>query len=208
MNHATGPWQATTKTQMAACGIPHAACRPPALMFPLTNIVGDLAGYLAKPDHPRIDRYGRLVVYEAPQLQRLVVDVCREARLAVIGGDCDLWVTPDVMMSRAICAAGHGALTLAGLERWKPSHGFPRDYDSIPLERLVLVLCNEADTRLDERLRESLREHGAAMAARRAIVRYLTVPLAADGSRQQLTGAEMVALTTVAMPPPVPRDDE
>lgn len=55
------------KKRLAELGFTKAQQRTPGILIPLHGVDGTVVSYQYRPDHPRVDRRGRLIRYETPR---------------------------------------------------------------------------------------------------------------------------------------------
>src|SRR5438067_310457 len=79
-----GYWSAKTAKELRDLGFTQSQALAPALVIPLWNVHGELAGYSARPDQPRQHRNGKVAKYEQPRGSSAALDIPRRC-LSLIG---------------------------------------------------------------------------------------------------------------------------
>ncbi|MDP9430622.1 MAG: phage/plasmid primase, P4 family [Actinomycetota bacterium] len=115
----------------------------------------------------------------------------------------ELWVTEGIKKADALTSRGLCALAITGVFNWRSQHGTLGEWEDVQLRGRRVVVCFDADTRLNRNVARAMARFGRWLRSRGATVEYLVVPshvgdslvkgvddfLAAGGSVDQLRAA-------------------
>ena len=98
-----------------------ARSRTATLVIPVYNVTGKVSFYLLRPDDPRKNSRGKVMKYEFPPGQRMVIDC--HPRLARRNGDppvvadpsIPIWITEGIPKADAAISIGLACLALIGV---------------------------------------------------------------------------------------------
>lgn len=161
-----------TKVGLKQRGFGDSQLNVPALLIPLWNVHGELAGYQCKPDSPRI-RNGKALKYETPAGMKMLIDVPPAIRHLIGNPKLPLWITEGVKKVDRAAAAGLCCVGLLGVWNWRGSNADGgmtalADWESIALRGRTVVIAFDSDVMTKRpvlaamsRLREFLKSRGA-----------------------------------------------
>src|SRR5262249_36527028 len=111
----------------------------PALVFTLRNPRGEVAGYMLRPDHPRL-RKKKPIKYEAAAGSKLCVDTPLRLTAPASGGlppikdpDVALFVTEGARKADSAVSIGLCCVSLNGVYGWRDRKGPLADWEEVPL---------------------------------------------------------------------------
>lgn len=169
---ARGYWTATRRTEVASLGFQDYQCRVPALVLPQWSLTGEQAGYLIRPDNPRV-RDGKEIKYEAQAGVRSVLDVHPLALEWIKDPARPLIITEGIKKADAAVSQGLPAIGLLGVYGWlgKNGHGgtdpLP-DWEYVPLKGREVLLVFDSDVRTNDNVAKALGRLAAFLRARGA----------------------------------------
>ncbi|MGH9151157.1 MAG: DUF3631 domain-containing protein [Acidimicrobiales bacterium] len=205
---------ADTKAQLERYGFGPVQRRPPALIIPLHDVFGELAGHQVRPDDPRI-LDGKPARYESKLGQRMVLDVPRRARAHLGNPAVPLVITEGPLKADALVSAGVNALALLGVWAWKGTNDDGGKvalaaFDQIAWNDRPVYVCFDSDAMLKAGVHQAMERLASYLKLRGANVAYIYLPstptldkvgvddwLAAGG-----TPAELMALATAELRKP------
>lgn len=162
----------TTKVGLKQLGFGDSQLNVPALLIPLWNVHGEIAGYQCKPDSPRI-RSGKALKYETPAGMKMLIDVPPSIRHQIGNPSVPLWITEGVKKVDRAAAAGLCCVGLLGVWNWRGSNADGgmtalADWESIAVKGRTVVIAFDSDVVTKRpvlaamsRLREFLKNRGA-----------------------------------------------
>lgn len=162
----------TVKAELKRRGFGDSQLNVPALLIPLWNVHGEIAGYQCKPDFPRI-RSGRVLKYETPAGMKMVIDVPPSVLHLIGNPSVPLWITEGVKKVDRAVAAGLSCVGLLGVWNWRGSNSDGgmtalADWESIALKGRTVIIAFDSDVMTKRpvlaamsRLREFLMGRGA-----------------------------------------------
>ncbi|OAI43519.1 hypothetical protein AYO38_02635 [bacterium SCGC AG-212-C10] len=171
-----------------ALGLKEVQCQVPALGIPVFNVHGEQVLIVSRPDNPR-EREKKLVKYEWPFGQSLVISVPPQCQQHLNDPDVPLWVTEgdkkaDSLASRGVCAislngvsGGRGTNAKGGktrLECWQ----------SIALNNREVILAFDSDSASNPNVMRQLAAEVKWLESRKARVRVLYLPHKENGEKQ------------------------
>ena len=109
---------ADTKAQLERYGFSPAQRRVPALIIPLHDVFGELAGYQLRADEPRM-LDGRSMKYESRLGQKMVLDVPPRVHPHLGDPSRALVVTEGPLKADSLVSAGFDAIALLGVWGWR-----------------------------------------------------------------------------------------
>jgi hypothetical protein len=147
----------------------------PGLMFPLLHADGSNAGWMYKPDNPRL-RDGKPCKYEIPYRQRNVVDVPPGVGGWLLDPAADLWVTEGT--KKADCGAARGLCIVAinGVYGWMREGVALPDWLDIMLTGRRVILAFDSDVCRNPKVLKALHDFAAWLTYKGAHVDYLHLP--------------------------------
>lgn len=208
-----------TKAEMGRRGFGAAQRRVPALLIPLHDVWGDVAGYQARPDVPRMVD-GKAVKYETPIGKRMVVDCHPRVRPHLGDPSRPLLITEGVRKADAAVTAGLDCLALLGVWNWRGSNddggklALP-DWDAVALNGRQVFVVFDSDVMLKPAVHEAMRRLKAFLEARGAHVAVVYLPHGDGGAKVGLddflaaghTTDELLALASLELRAPEQAND-
>ena len=199
-----GYWSATKFVEVRRLGFSERQRNVPALVIPLWNVDGEMAGYQLRPDKPRVGRDGRVVKYETPQKSRAILDVPPRCQPDLGDPSRVLWITEGSKKTDALASAGVCALALSGVWNWRGSNDFGGklalgDWDSIALNERLVRLAFDSDVSRNRHVALALQRLAGFLERRHAVVEIVYLPDAPSGAKQGVddflaTGGTMAQL--------------
>ena len=178
---------ADTKAQLHREGFSPAQSRPPALVVPIFDVLGNRAGAQLRPDEPRMIA-GRPAKYETRSGQRMLLDVPPAVRSRLGDPEIPLVVTEGPLKADAAVSAGMAAIAVLGVWNWRGANkeggtvALP-DWESVALNKRRVVIAFDSDAMLKEHVHEAMRRLSALLARRGAEVAYVYLPATAAGEK-------------------------
>ena len=170
---ARGYRTVTTKAELGRLGFPDRQRRVPALLLPIWSVLGEICGYMIRPDEPRIGRNGKPLKYEHCAGSRMVLDVPPGAREQLGDPSTPLWITEGTKKVDAAVSRGLCCIALLGVWNWRGTneHGGKTaiaDWEMVALNdrRVTVVFDSDVMTKIEVyralvRLRDFLESRGA-----------------------------------------------
>lgn len=171
---ARGYETVTRKVDLKSRGFSDAQQNVPALLIPLWNTQGEIAGYQCKCDFPRM-RNGKVLKYETPAGMRMLLDVPPAARHLLGSANAPLVVTEGVKKADRAAAEGLCCVALLGVWNWRGSNSDGgitalADWEYTSLKNRTVIIAFDSDVMTKapvlsamRRLREFLRGRGATV---------------------------------------------
>jgi len=158
----------------------------PALLIPLHNAHGEIAGHQLKPAVPhreiRPDGTPKDRKYETPAGAPLVLDVPAYTRSKLANPDAALWVTEGMKKVDALVSKECAALGLTGVFNWRNKMGTLGDWESIPLKDRVIVVCFDSDAAGNRNVQLAMARLGAWLRTRKVrAVKFIVTPSEVNG---------------------------
>lgn len=158
----------------------------PALLIPMKNMHGEIAGHQVKPFVPRHrvkpDGTPSPIKYETPKGKPIVLDVPEFTRAKLREEEgAALWITEGVKKVDSLVSQGLAALGLTGVYNWRNKAGTLGDWEDIPLKGRPVVLCFDADAASNRNVQQAMARLGAWLRTRGvSAVHYIVVPGTVD----------------------------
>ncbi len=111
------------KVELEELGFGRAQRNVPGIGIPCYSPTGEISTYQYRPDHPRVDKDGRVVKYETPSGSRMVLDVHPFARKMLGDPSVPLWITEGIRKADALVSRGLCVVTLLGVWGWRGRNG-------------------------------------------------------------------------------------
>ena len=182
------------RSEMAALGFSTAqsatAQADNVLLIPLRDVFGEINGYVARPDSPRIDpQSGKPRKYEFPPKFRQILDVPVGCRDKISDPTVPLFITEGAKKADAAVSAGLVCIDLAGVWNWRGTNkvggttALP-DWESIALndDRQVYIAF-DSDITIKVGVWLAAYRLGRFLRSKHARVSYLILPSLEDGSK-------------------------
>jgi hypothetical protein len=205
---------AERKAEMERHGFPAAQRRAPALVIPLHDVYGEVAGHQMRADDPRLLN-GKPAKYETAAGGRALLDVPPRVRPMLGDPAVPLVVTEGPIKADAAASAGLAAVALLGVWSWRGRNedggkvALP-DWEHVALNGRRVVLAFDSDVMLKASVYEALRRLAAFLDRRRAEVGFLYLPTGPHGEKVGLddwfaeghAAAELWPMVTADLRPP------
>jgi hypothetical protein len=181
---------ADTKAQLEREGFAPAQRRPPALVIPIFDVLGQRAGGQLRPDEPRMIA-GRPAKYETRSGQRMLLDVPPRVRSRLGDPSVPLVVTEGPLKADAAVSAGLACIALLGVWNWRGANKHAGtvmlpDWENVALNGRRVVIAFDSDAMLKENVHEAMRRLAGALGRRGAEVGYVYLPPTAIGEKMGL----------------------
>jgi hypothetical protein len=184
---ARGYRSVDTKAELRRLGFGDAQARPPALVIPLHGVTGERVGYQLRPDEPRLVR-GRLVKYETPRDQKMVLDVPPGARARIDDPAVPLFITEGPIKADAAVSNELCCVALLGVWNWRGTND--KDgrvalaaFEFLALNDRTVIIAFDSDSHTNAAVHEAMARLGAFLTYRGAQVRYLYLPHGENGAK-------------------------
>lgn len=162
--------------------------RTPALLIPLHDVHGELAGYAIRPDEPR-SHDGKVIKYEMPKGWRQRLDVPKRCRPMLGDPSIPLYVTEGAKKADALAARGICAISLNGVWAWRGTNdsggktALP-DWDTVALNERLVRIVFDSDVTTKKAVRYALVRLKAFLESRGAVVEIVYLPPVDDDGKQ------------------------
>lgn len=178
---------ADTKAALTRLGFGSAQALAPALVVPLWGVTGEVAGYQARPDEPR-SKDGRIVKYESPAKQRMVLDVHPRVRPHLGDPSRLLFVTEGARKADAAVSAGLDCVGLSGVWAWRGTNDEGGKvalaaWETVALNGRRVVIAFDSDVMLNPKVHDALGRLGSFLEGRGAEVAYAYLPSGPGGEK-------------------------
>ncbi|MBI5284956.1 MAG: DUF3854 domain-containing protein [Chloroflexi bacterium] len=163
------------KQELKDLGFGHNQQKVPALLIPILGVLGDVVGYQARPDQPRI-KDGRALKYETIAGMRMRLDVHPDVRRLLADPAAPLFITEGVKKGDALASRGACAVALLGVWNWRGTNDLGgrtalADWECVALNGRRVYIVFDSDVMLKQavhnalvRLKSFLEGHGAEVA--------------------------------------------
>ena len=162
-------------------GFAESQCMLPALLIPLYNVAGEIAGYQLRPDTPRV-RDGKPIKYESPARSAPQLDCPPRARRWVLDPEQSLVVTEGSLKADSAASRDIACLAIAGVWNWR-SPDVIAALDQIPLKGRTVYLAFDSDWRRKPAVEQALRRFAAVLRQRGALVYAIDLPESVPGQK-------------------------
>ena len=209
----------TKNSEMVALGFSRAqsvtAQAGNVLLIPLRSVSGEINGYIARPDSPRIDpKSGKPRKYEFPPTSRQILDVPAGCRDKISDPTVPLFVTEGAKKADAAVSAGLTCIDLAGVWNWRGSNEVGGktalgDWESVALNDRQVYIVFDSDVTIKVGVWLAASRLGEFLRSRHASVSYIILPPLDDGNKCGLddwlasgnTPEHLPQLAVSALPP-------
>lgn len=176
------------RTLLKSLGFSQSQINLPALLIPLHDPTGTIAGCQIRPDNPRT-RDGKPVKYETPSNARNVLDVHPMVTYRISNPGETLWITEGVKKGDALASRGHVAIALSGVWGWigrndqggSSALGSWRD---IPLKGRQVRIAFDSDAATNPKVQQAESALAQYLEDKGAHVVVLRVPPGEEGEKQ------------------------
>jgi len=164
-----------TQAELKRMGL---ACSAPALVFPLWGVHGDLVGWQARPDMPRVGKNGRLLKYEFPRYQSNVLDVPRSVTAMLGDPSVRLVITEGTLKADSAVSIGMACVSIGGVWNWRATNSLGgkvtlADFDEVAFNDRIVVLAFDSDAVNKPSVQMALSRFAGVLSGRGAQVRYV-----------------------------------
>jgi hypothetical protein len=162
----------------------------PALVIPSWNVLGEVATFQFRPDHPRVVK-GRVSKFELPRGAALSVDVPPRVLPLLTNVDVPLFITEGPVKADAAAAAGLACVALFGVYGWKTKTDMGGTAVAPELEYLSLkgrrvYLAFDSDVLMKPQVHDALARLYAVLEHRGADVGVVVLPAGEHGEKTGL----------------------
>ncbi len=184
---ARGYRTVASKAEMRRLGFATSQLLVPALVLPIWNVAGEIAGYQARPDSPRINK-GKAVKYETAAGMQMVLDVHPLQRRHLDDPSVPLWVTEGLKKGDALTSQDCCAISLLGVWNWRGTNEkggktVLAAWESIALKGRRIFLVFDSDVMVKSQVHAALSRLRAFLESRGAEVLVVYLPGGAGGAK-------------------------
>ena len=177
----------TTNAQLEAARFSSSQRRVPGLLIPLWNVHGENAGYVYRPDHPRMRR-NRPVKYETRRGQNMVLDVPPAVRPVLADPSKPLWITEGPLKADSAVGIGIDCVALLGVWNWRGTNvtggsAALGDFEHIAFNGRQVVIAFDSDSFTNRSVYDAAARLAGLMRSRGAEVLFLHLPDLDDGAK-------------------------
>jgi P4 family phage/plasmid primase-like protien len=165
----------------------------PALLLPMYRVTGERIGTQLKPAVPQEAPGGKRQKYASPSGVPNHLDVPPTVADSVRDPSTPLWVTEGIKKADCLASLGWAVITLTGVFNWKTKHGTLGDWEDVPLDGRLVVICFDADARDNRMVMLAMQRFGRWLESKGARPLYLIVPgevAQPDGSVRTVKGVD------------------
>ena len=185
---ARGYKTVTQKTELKELGFADFQQLVPALVIPIHNVLGELAGYQSRPESPRVSE-GRPVKYETPRGQRMVLDIPPSIRHLLCEPTVPLFVTEGIKKGDALATHGLATVALLGVWNWRGRNALGGttvlpDWESIALNGRQVYIAFDSDVMVKQSANGALERLKPLLESRGAEVALIYLPPLNGGPKQ------------------------
>ncbi len=171
---------ADTKAGLERYGFSPAQRRPPALVIPVRDVFGEVAGYQLRSDDPRV-LDGRTMKYESRLGQKMVLDVPPRVHPHLGDPSRALLVTEGPIKADSLVSAGLDAVALLGVWGWRGTNDEGgrvalAAWEQVALNGRQIYLAFDSDVMLKLPVYEAMSRFGTWLRLRGAEVAYIYLP--------------------------------
>lgn len=162
--------------------------RVPALLVPLHDVHGQIAGYAIRPQEPRVID-GRTLKYEEPKGSTKRLDVPPRCRSLLGDPSTTLYITEGAKKADALAGLGACAVNISGVWAWRGTNEYGGkvvlpDWDSIALNERLVRIAFDSDIVEKPAVRLALVRLRNFLQSRSAVVEVVSLPPAEGGGKQ------------------------
>ena len=179
---------AKNRTFLKSLGFSQAQINLPALLIPLHDPTGTIAGCQIRPDNPRA-REGKPVKYETPSHARNVLDICPVVTHLIKDPSAMLWITEGIKKGDALYSRGHVAIALSGVWGWigKNHQGGSTalaSWRDVPLKGRQVRIVFDSDAAVNPKVQQAELALTQYLESKGADVVILRIPPGENGEKQ------------------------
>lgn len=159
----------------------------PALLLPVWTVAGTVAFCQSRPDEPRKSK-GRVIKYETPTGQRMVLDVPPGAREDLDDPTIPLLITEGIRKADAAVSAGYCCIDVLGVDCWRGTNdkggkAALADWESIALNGRMVYLAFDSDMMVKPGVWKALERFKKFLEFKGAIVYVVRLPGSQSGAK-------------------------
>ena len=144
----------------------------PALLIPIFGVDGQIVGYQARPDQPRI-KDGKALKYETIAGMQMRLDVHPDARHLLADPAVPLFITEGVKKGDALVSRGACAIALLGVWNWRGTNDLGgktalADWEHVALNGRRVYVVFDSDVMTNPAVHAALSRLGAFLKNRGA----------------------------------------
>ena len=178
----------TTKAALRDLGFSTNQQIVPALLLPVFNVHGEVAGYQTRPDSPRVTK-GKPVKYETVSGQRMLLDVHPAVRHLLANPTVPLFVTEGIKKGDSLASRNLCAVALLGVWNWRGTNADGgkvalADWESVALNGRQVYIVFDSDVMQKRAVHAALERLKAFLESRSATVSLIYLPLGMNGAKQ------------------------
>lgn len=165
----------------------------PGLLLPMYRVSGEEIGVQFKPAIPQEAPGGKRQKYASQTGTPNRLDVPPSMADAVRDPSTPLWVTEGIKKADCLASYGRPVVTLTGVFNWRSKLGTLGDWEDIPLDGRMVVICFDSDARDKRTVMLAMQRFGRWLESKNARPMYLIVPAEVereDGSRVAVKGVD------------------
>jgi hypothetical protein len=192
-----------TKAELRRRGFGATQANAPALLIPIYDVRGELAGYQARPDEPRV-KNGKPLKYETPLGNRCVLDVPPAVRAHLGDPARPLLITEGARKADAAVSAGLDCVALLGVWNWRGRNDDDGlvalvDWEYVALNGRQVYVVFDSDVMLKPAVHSALGRLKKFLEHRGAIVAVIYLPHGEAGAKVGLDDYLAAGHTTDAL---------
>jgi hypothetical protein len=196
---ARGYRTAQTKSELAALGFGRTQQLAPALVIPIWSVSGEVAGYVLRPDAPRLNEKGKPRKYEMKAGGQMVIDTHPFTSRSPDGAPpliadpvVPLFVTEGPAKADSALSAGLCCIALLGVWNWRGTNEAGgktalADWESVALNGRRVYLAFDSDAMEKPAVHAALTRLKSFLESRHAEVRIIYLP---PGERGEKVGLD------------------
>ncbi|MDA1175069.1 MAG: DUF3854 domain-containing protein [Chloroflexi bacterium] len=178
----------TVRRDLLQLGFSARQVRVPALLVPLHDVHGQVAGYAARPREPRVID-GRILKYEEPKGSAKRLDVPPRCRASLGDPSVTLYVTEGAKKADALASVGACAVNISGVWAWRGTNEYGgklalSDWDSIALNERLIRIAFDSDVITKPLVRLALVRLKHFLESRGGVVEVVSLPPSDDHAKQ------------------------
>jgi P4 family phage/plasmid primase-like protien len=154
----------------------------PGILMPMYRVTGEEIGAQWKPAVPQETPNGKLQKYASQAGVPNRLDVPPTVSDAVRDPSVPLWITEGVKKADCLASLNKAVLTLTGVFNWRSKLGTLGDWEDIPLQGRVVVICFDSDANDKRNVLSAMQRLGRWLESKGSRVKYLIVPEAVNGT--------------------------
>lgn len=159
-----------------------------ALLIPLHDVTGAVAGYQMRPDKPRT-LSDRVVKYESPARQAMLLDVPPQVRAELGNPGVPLFITEGPIKADALASCGMVSVALLGVWGWRGRNDDQATaalgaFEAIALRKRRVYICFDSDVITKTSVQLAMSRLSAFLRSRGAEVAIVKLPSLDNGAKQ------------------------